>query len=413
MKNTKKIQKDKEKNFTFIPLTLMCDKNVTFREKSLLLAHFLHTKNDIKNVKYISLSSLALRWSNFKTNVPPRKMMIVMKALQEKGYIRIINNEYSVINREKYEQSAKSAVNSSLFHDKRVDFRHLLLLFLLSHRSEKQDNCIIYLSKAINLDRNTVSKYLKSIEKLGFISPLEKVVNGKRTKNFHLNPEYKPLFVCKPKHVNNPSENPVKTFVPISAQIDYYFLKKINRIILTAKLEKLNRMFTLNEIIDSKSKEIERLIKAIKTNLYFKNKLVSEDEIKAKLQEIALDMHQNNVIKVFQNQHHFINFTTMLFKTSSYPLEKGIKDEMLLREIQDEVFIQKNQRYSFEYIRWLATKIFKKDFVIYHVNIFKNRLVEALLDEKKTGEETQNWSEESFIDWDEVHRQEKLKYSRF
>lgn len=413
MKNIKKSSNCKEKKFTLLPLTLLCDKNVTFREKTLLLAHFLHTKQTIKDIKYVSIASIALRWSNFRTNVPPRKMMDMLRGLQAKGYIRIINNEYSVLNYELYANSAKAAVNSELFHDKRVDFRHLLVLFYLSTRTLSQDNCLVYLSKELDIDRNTLSKYLHSLEEGGFVCPHQKEVNGKRTKNFHINEGFSNVFFVRGHPVNKNVQNPVKSHVPFSAQIDYYFKKIINRFLQDAKLEKLKEMFTLNQIVDSKSPEVQRLIKAVRTNLYFKNKLVSEDEIKAKLEEISTDMFENNVIKVFQNQHHFINFATMLFKTTSYPLEKGLNDEMLLKDIQSTVFSKKNQRYSIEYIRWLATKLFKEDFVIYHVNIFKNRLIDALLDEKKTGEETQHWSEESYIDWDEIHRQEKMKYSRF
>lgn len=412
--HTKNGLQSKEKRYTLLPFDLFCDNNITYREKSLLLALFLHRTQSIKEVRYIHLSSIALRWSDFKTNTPSRKLLAALRGLQDMGYISLIDDKYAVINPNLYKSSPMIAANSALFFEKKVGFSKLLLLFWLSCRNATQHNCASFIATKLTIDRNTVSKYLKELEALGLVAPSVQEVNGKISNNYHILNKYRPIFARKRKHVDNPAENPVEDFVPISAQINYNFKKIINRFFVTAKLEKIKfEMFTLSQIVDSNASEVERLIKAVKSNLYFKNKLVSIEEIKEKLKELYLEHEKNNVIKVFNSHAHFINFTSMLFKTTSYPIEKALSDLDLLKDIQREVFEDKGEKYSIDFIKWLATKVFARDFVIYHVNIFKNRMIEALLNEKRLGEETDRWSEESYIDWDEVHRQEKLKYCRF
>lgn len=412
--HTKNSLQSKEKRYTLLPLNLLCDNNVTYREKSLLLVHFLHQSQTIKDIKHTHIASLALRFSNFKTNVPSRKLVNTLKSLERRGYISLIDQQYSILNPTLYQNSPKVAVNNEAFFRKDVGYLKLVLLFWLSCRYATDLNCTRYIAKQLNLDRNTASKYLNELEILKIIEPHLMEVNGKHTSNYHISKEYRPIFALKRKSVNNPLEKNVNSCVPFSAQLNYNFKKIINRLAITAKLEKIGSgMFTLSHIIDSKSKEVKWLIKAIRSNLYFKNKLVSEEEIKEKLKEIYIDLEENKVIKVFNNTAHFINFATMLFKTTSYPLAKALNDEILLQEIQKEVFFEKGENYSIDFIKWLATKLFAKDFVIYHVNIFKHRMVEALLNEKRTGEETDHWSESSYIDWDEIHRQEKRKHRCF
>lgn len=409
--NTKNSLQKQEKNFILVPTQLFSDKNTTYREKTLLLAHYLHSKQNHEKLTITKLSSLSLRYTNFKTDKPTRKLKKALSILQNKGYISYSNNNYSILNAFKYKISGYVALDSELFHRKDIDYMHLCILGWLSLRKETETNCNLFIAKELQIDRNTASKYLKLLEDKKIVKRDSIFVNEKTTPNFHLKQEYKAAFFKRSQVVNKYEDRAVNGDVPFSAQIDYYFKKIINRLDYASNLSKMRKkVFTLSDVIDSKSFEVKRMMNCIKTNLYFKNKLVTLDEINEKLIEIYEDLNTQGVIKVFNNPQHFINFASSLFKTASYPLEKGINDHLLLKDIQSTVFDKKKEKYSIEFIKWLATKLFRKDFVIYHVNVFKNRLIEALMDEKRTGEETERWSEESYIDWDEIHRQDKLKY---
>jgi hypothetical protein len=405
---TKKSFQSKAKSFIIIPTQLLCDKNTTYREKSLLLAHYLHNISAEGNVSYCKTSSLMLRYNDFKTDKPSRRFLESLKKLEQKGYLHLIDQRYSFLNKELYKESLRVAIDSELFHQKYIDFKTLVTLLYVSLRKDSDINCMNYMAKNLGVDRNTLSKYLSKLNILDLIQDQGTEINGKHTKNYHIKDELKPLFFIKPPLVNKNVYNAVESNVHNSAQIYYYFKKIINRLDMQSNLKKIGRrMFTLSDIIDSKSYEVKRMINAVKTNLYFKNKLVTLEDIHDKLKEIATDLDERGVIKVFNNSHQFINFTSNLFKLSSYPLEKGLSNELLLKDIQNQVYNEKKELYSLEFIKWLATKLFREDFVIYHVNIFKNRLKDALLNEKRTGEETTYWSEDKYIDWDEVHRQEK------
>ena len=405
---TKKSFQSKAKSYIIVPTQLLCDNNTTYREKSLLLAHYLHKVSSNNDTSYAKISSLMLRNSNFKTDTPSRRFMDSLKALEQKGYIYVIDQRYSFLKHDLYKDSLKVAIHSDLFHQKSINFKGLVALLFVLLRKASDINCTKYMAKTLRIDRNTLSKYLSELKALGIVEAQTREVNSKTTQNIHIIDEFKPMFYVRPKPVNKNVCKAVESHVHNSAQLYYYFKKIINRLDLQSNLDKIGKkMFTLSDIIDSKSFEVKRMLNCVKSNLYFKNKLVTLEDIQEKLEEIAADLDERGVIKVFNNTHQFINFTSGLFKLSSYPLEKGLANELLLKDIQNHVFNEKKELYSIEFIKWLATKLFKEDFVIYHVNIFKNRLIDALLNEKRTGEETTYWSEETYIDWDEIHRQEK------
>lgn len=412
--STKKSFQSKAKNYILAPTQLLCDKNTTYREKTLLLAHYLHNINDSSSV-CSKISSLVLRYSNFKTNKPSRRFIDSLRRLQAKGYLTLIDGKYSCINPSKFKYSAKVALDSIVFHSKELNFNSLLAVFWLSLRKESNYNCTNYMAKCLKIDRNTLAKYLRELEAKKIVFANSTEVNGKSTKNFHIHEGFKPVFYARSRHVDKSVCNSVETNVHNSAQLDYYYLKIIiNRIVSSSNLKNIaRRMFTLTDIIDSKSFEVKRLINAVKTNLYFKNKLVTCDQINEKLRDIGVDLDERGVIKVFKNSHQFINFASGLFNTTSYPLDAALKNELLLRDIQKTVLEKRGEEYGIDFIKWLASKIFPKDFIIYHVNIFKNRMIDALMNEKRNGEETLKWSEEKYIDWEAEHMAEKKRNNAF
>jgi len=413
--STKKCFQSQTEKFVYAPVSLICDKNITYKERSLMIANYAFAKKSKScNFKFTEISTLALKYSNFKSKTPTKALLRGLKSLQNKGYIKIIDGKYVVILEEKFQESPSIGLGATPFYSKNININMLGLIAFLNGRQPTNINCVGYIAKAVGLDKNTVYKYLHKLEKLNFVESRPSSINGKETPNYHIIKGH--VFYGKPKRVapvDNFGINPVDGVSQNSSHRDNYYNIIIKYKCNNAKkleYRNKNKMFTLRDFIDSKNKYQLRIVDCIRSKLYFKNKLVTNEEIIEKLTDVYLELEKDGIIKVFTHANQFINFGCMLFKTSSYPLEKGINDLNLLKDIQFTVKHQKGETYSIPFIKWLATKLFAPDFRIYHLNVFKDRMVEALMNENRKGEETEYWSDEQYTDWDMVHRTEKKKY---
>lgn len=410
-----KTNQSQTRKYVFAPLSLICDKNITHKERSLMLAHFVYAKkSSCASFRFVKVETLALKYSDFGSKTPSKALLKGLKSLHEKGYIRLIDGKYALIVDEKFKESAFIALDAIPFYNRNVKVGLFGLLAFLNHRKENAINCVNFIAKELGLDRKTVDTYLKTLQKLNLVDPYPILINGKLTQNYHL--KSIAVFYTKPKRhkaVNNSITNSVDDECQNSTHIDNNYLIIIKHMWHTAKnldFRKYKKMFTIRDFIDSKKHTRSRIYECIRANLYFKNKLVTPEEIEAKLTDIFLDLEKDGIVKVFNHTSQLINFAGSLFKTTSYPLEKGLNDVILLKDIQSTVKREKGELYSIPFIKWLATKLFSPDFRIYHVNVFKNRMIEALNNEKRSGEETTYWKDEQYTDWDEIHASEKKKY---
>ena len=380
-----------------------------------MLGIFAFSKESVNSdFRFSKISTLARRYSDKKSTTPTKALLKGLKSLQTKGYIMIIDGKYVVILEEMFQKSGIIALWGNPFYSDNSNINLYGLIAFLNDRKNAHINCVGYIAKTVGLDKNTVNKYLQKLEKLNFVESRPTSINGKDTPNYHTRKGS--IFYAKPKRcvpVNNSVPKPVDGSCQNSLHIYNYYFIIIKHMCNTAenlKNRNKKKMFTLRDFIDSKNKYQLRVVDCIRSKLYFKNKLVTNEEIIDKLTEVYLDLEKDGIIKVFTHANQFINFGCMLFKTTSYPLEKGINDPNLLKDIQFTVKHQKGETYSIPFIKWLATKLFAPDFRIYHLNVFKDRMVEALINEKRKGEETESWSDEQYTDWDMVHRTEKKKY---
>lgn len=413
--NTKNRKTSQAEHYVLTPLSLICDKNITYKERSLMIANFVYAiKSSDASFRYVKIETLALRHSDFKSNKPSKALLRGLESLQKKGYIRIIDRKYLVILDEKFKDSAYIALHSTPFYDQTVKLKLFGVIAYLNKRKHELVNCTGFVAKEVGLDRKTVAEYLTTLKNLKIVEALPVVINGLSTQNYHL--KKNAVFYAKPRKqrvVDNPAPNPVNEECQNSPHIDNNYFIIIKHMCNNAKnlnYLKKKKMFTLRDFIDSKSSFQTRIVDCVRSKLYFKNKLVTPDEIKEKLTDLYLDMEKDGIIKVFNHPSQLINFTVGLFKTSSYPLEKCLSDDILLKDIQFSVKREKGETYSIPFIKWLATKLFCPDFRIYHINVFKHRMTEALIDEKRNGEETTYWSDDTYTDWDSIHASEKKKY---